>query len=235
VFTTIILAGLDDDPDAVPADGRTTTSSSAYLFLAALDADSTGVELIVVLDSIAVTYSRDYYQSGRQTERDGGDDSDDKNMDEAGSSSFSSSASVSRSSSSSFSSSSSSSCSDSHSDSGVDSSERRKAQSIAKVCRTMSLDWEYLVSVESGDTPVPLSSLHTIRLLASIARQDVDDLDTHAEDEGDAGSEESGVESLHMSSDESDTEERIEGRRELRRDSPECRRACRRVCLSACI
>jgi hypothetical protein len=39
VFTTIILAGLDDDPDAVLADGRTITSSSAYLFLTALDAD----------------------------------------------------------------------------------------------------------------------------------------------------------------------------------------------------
>ena len=43
VFTTIILAGLDEHPDAVLADGRTITSSSAYLFLAALDADSTGV------------------------------------------------------------------------------------------------------------------------------------------------------------------------------------------------
>jgi hypothetical protein len=39
VFTTIILAGLDEDPDAVLADGRTITSSAAYLFLAALDAD----------------------------------------------------------------------------------------------------------------------------------------------------------------------------------------------------
>jgi hypothetical protein len=42
-FTTIIFAGLDEDPDAVLADGRTITSSSAYLFLAALDADPTGV------------------------------------------------------------------------------------------------------------------------------------------------------------------------------------------------
>ena len=42
VFTTIILAGLDEDPDAVLADVRTITSFSAYLFLAALDADSTG-------------------------------------------------------------------------------------------------------------------------------------------------------------------------------------------------
>jgi hypothetical protein len=83
----------------------------------------------------------------------------------------------------------------------------------------MTLDWEYLVSVESGDTPVPISSLHTIRLHALIARQDVDDLDTLAEDERDAGSEESGVDSLHMSSDESDTEARIERRRERRRDS----------------
>ena len=66
---------------------------------------------------------------------------------------------------------------------------------------------------------MPLSSLHTIRLLASIARQAVDDLDTLAENERDAGSEESGVDSLHMSSDESDTEERIERRRERRRDS----------------
>ena len=47
VFSTIILAGLDEDPDAVLADGRTTTSSSAYLFLAAIDADST---FIAVLD-----------------------------------------------------------------------------------------------------------------------------------------------------------------------------------------
>jgi hypothetical protein len=39
VFTTIIFAGLDEDPDAVLADGRTITSSSAYLFLAALDPD----------------------------------------------------------------------------------------------------------------------------------------------------------------------------------------------------
>jgi hypothetical protein len=53
VFTTIFLAGLDEDPDAVLADGRTITSSSAYLFLAALDADSTGVEWIAVLDSIS--------------------------------------------------------------------------------------------------------------------------------------------------------------------------------------
>ena len=52
-----------------------------------------------------------------------------------------------------------------------------------------------------------------------IARQEVDHLDTFAEDERDAGSEESGVESLHMSSDESDPEERIERRRERRRDS----------------
>ena len=78
VFTTIILAGLDEDPDAVLADGRTITSSSAYLFLAALDADSTGVELIAVLDSIAATHSRDYFQSGRQAERQGGDGSDDR-------------------------------------------------------------------------------------------------------------------------------------------------------------
>ena len=42
----------------------------------------------------------------------------------------------------------------------------------------MTLDWVYLVSVESGDTPVPLSSLHTIRLFASIALQEVDHLDT---------------------------------------------------------
>jgi hypothetical protein len=63
VFTTIIPAGLDEDPDAALADGPTITSSSAYLFLTALDADSTGVELIAVLDSIAATHSRDFYQS----------------------------------------------------------------------------------------------------------------------------------------------------------------------------
>ena len=49
---------------------------------------------------------------------------------------------------------------------------------------------------------MPLSSLHTVRLLASIARQEGDHLTTLA----DAGSEESGLESLHTSSDESDTE-----------------------------
>ena len=134
-------------------------------------------------------------------------------MDEAVSSS------VSLSSSPSSSSSLSSSCSDSQSDSGVDSSERRKAESIAKVRRAMTLDWDYLVSVEYGDYPVPISSLHTVRLLALIARQEVDHLDTLAEDERDAGSEESGVESLYMSSDESDTKERIERRRQRRRDS----------------
>jgi hypothetical protein len=83
----------------------------------------------------------------------------------------------------------------------------------------MTLDWECLVAVEHGDYPVPISSLHTVRLLASIARQEVDHLDTLAEDERDAGPEDSGVESLHMSSDESDTEERIERRRERRRDT----------------
>ena len=77
VFSTIILAGLDEDPDAVLAARRTITSSSAYLFVAAVDADYTGAELIAVLDSIAATHSRDYYQSGRQTERERGDDSDD--------------------------------------------------------------------------------------------------------------------------------------------------------------
>jgi hypothetical protein len=77
-----------------------------------------------------------------------------------------------------------------------------------------------LVAVEYGDYAVPTSSLHTVRLLALIARQDVDDLDTLAEDERDAGSEKSGVDSLHMSSDESDTEERIEKRLERRRESP---------------
>ena len=65
VFTTIILAGLDEDPDDGLAHGRTITSSSAYLFLAVLDADSTGVELIAVLDMIAATHSRDYYQARR--------------------------------------------------------------------------------------------------------------------------------------------------------------------------
>ena len=133
-------------------------------------------------------------------------------MDEPGYSSSSSSASVSRSTSSSSSSASSSSCSDSHSNSGVDSSERRKAQSIAKVGRAMSLDCDYLVAVEYSDYTVPISSLHTVRLLALIARQDVDDLDILAEDERDAGSHESGVDSLHIPSDESDTEERIERR-----------------------
>jgi hypothetical protein len=205
VFTTIILAGLDEDPDAVLADGRTIPSSSAHLFLAAIDADSTGVELIAVLDSIAATHSRDYYKSGRHPEREGGDGNDDESMDEPGCSSSSSPASVSRSSPSSSSSSSSSPCSDSHSVSGVGSSERRKAQSIAKVRRAMTLKLEYLVSVEYGDYPVPISSLHTVRLLASISRQEVHHLDTLEEDERDAGSEESGVDSLHMSSDESDT------------------------------
>jgi hypothetical protein len=47
VFTTIILAELDEDPDAVLAARRAITSSSTYLFLAALDADST---FIAVLD-----------------------------------------------------------------------------------------------------------------------------------------------------------------------------------------
>ena len=75
------------------------------------------------------------------------------------------------------------------------------------------------MAVEYGDYPAPISSLHTARLLASIARQEVDDVDTLAEDEGDAGSEDSGVDSLHMSSDESDTKERIERRPERRRDS----------------
>ena len=83
----------------------------------------------------------------------------------------------------------------------------------------MTLDWEYLVAGEYGDFQMPISSVHAVRLLASIARQEVDHLDTFAEDERDAGSEESGVESLHMSSDESDPEERIERRRERRRDS----------------
>jgi hypothetical protein len=133
--------------------------------------------LIAVLDSIAATHSRDYYESGRQAAREGGDDSDDESMDEPGSSTHSLSSSPSSSSSS------SSACSDSHSDSGVDSSERRKAQSIAKVRRAMTLDWDYLVSVEYGDYPVPISSLHTVRLLASIARQEVDHLDTLAEDD----------------------------------------------------
>ena len=55
VFSTIILAHLDEDPEAVLVDGRTITSSSAYLFPDALDADSTGVELIAVLYSIAAT------------------------------------------------------------------------------------------------------------------------------------------------------------------------------------
>jgi hypothetical protein len=218
VFTTIFLAGLDEDPDAVLADGRAITSSSAYLILAALHADSTGVELIALLDSIDATHTRDYYQSGRQAEREGADGSEDESMDEPGSSS-SSSASVSRSSSSSSSSPSSSSCSDRHTDLGVDSSERRKEQSIAKVRRAMTVDWECLVAVEYGDYHVPMSSLHTVRLLASIARQERDHLDTLAEDERDAGSEESGVESLHMSSDESDPEKRTERRRERHRDS----------------
>jgi hypothetical protein len=76
-----------------------------------------------------------------------------------------------------------------------------------------------LAAVEYGYYPVPISFLHTVRLLASIARQEVDHLDTLAEDERDAGSEESGVESLHMSSDGPDPEERIERRRERHRDS----------------
>ena len=65
VFTTIIRAGLDEDPETDLVDGRTITSSSAYLFLAALDADSTCVELIAVLDGTAAAHSRDYFQSGR--------------------------------------------------------------------------------------------------------------------------------------------------------------------------
>jgi hypothetical protein len=32
----------------------------------------------------------------------------------------------------------------------------------------MTLDWEYLVSGETGDTPAPLSSLHTVRLLTRL-------------------------------------------------------------------
>ena len=75
------------------------------------------------------------------------------------------------------------------------------------------------MAVEYCDYPVPISSLYTVRLLASITRQDVDDLDILAEDKMDAGSDESGVDSLHMSSDESDPEERIERRGERHRDS----------------
>ena len=54
----------------------------------------------------------------------------------------------------------------------------------------MLLDWDYLVAVEYGDYSVPISPLHTVRLLASIARQEVDHLDTLADDERDAGHEE---------------------------------------------
>ena len=199
VFTTTILAGLDEDPDAVLADGRTTTCSTAFPFVAALDADSTNINVIASLDSVAATHET---QGGVEEESEQSIDDVDESLDDTSSSSVSASSST------------SSSCSDSHSDSRVDSSDRPNAQSIAKVRRAMSLDWEYLESLEYGDTPVPIQSLHTVRLLASIARQEVDHLDTLPEDERDAGSEVSGLESLHMSSDESDTEERVERRRE---------------------
>ena len=61
---------------------------------------------------------------------------------------------------------------------------------MGKVRSTMLLDWDYLVAVEYGDYSVPISPLHTVRLLASIARQEVDHLDTLADDERDAGHEE---------------------------------------------
>ena len=46
----------------------------------------------------------------------------------------------------------------------------------------MSLGWDYLVTVDSGDTPVPISSLHTVGLLALMTRHALDHLDTLAED-----------------------------------------------------
>jgi hypothetical protein len=58
---------------------------------------------------------------------------------------------------------------------------------MVKVRVATTLDWEYLVAVENGDYPVPISSLHTVRQLASIARQRVDHLDTLEEDERDVG------------------------------------------------
>ena len=54
-----------------------------------------------------------------------------------------------------------------------------------------------MVAIEYGDYPVPISSLHTVRLFASIARQEVDHLNKLADDESNAGSGESSVDSLH--------------------------------------
>ena len=51
--------------------------------------------MIAVLDRIAASHSRDYYQSGRQAAREGGDDNDDESMDDPGSCSSSASVSLS--------------------------------------------------------------------------------------------------------------------------------------------
>ena len=88
--------------------GRRAGRPSAILFLAALDADSTGVEVSAVPDS----------QAARQAEREGGDDDDDERMGDTRTSSSSSS--------------SSSSCFYSHKGSSADKRDRWTAETNVK-------------------------------------------------------------------------------------------------------
>ena len=72
----------------------------------------------------------------------------------------------------------------------------------------------FVETLPSADEPVDESASQraydplSVRLLASIARQEVDHLDTLAADEGDAGSEGSRLDSLSASLDEADTMDR---------------------------
>jgi hypothetical protein len=105
--------------------------------------------------------------------------------------------------------SSSSSSSSSSSDEDVGDSDSRSdsrawlASSLVDLEEAMTLDVELLGTLESANTLVALSSFRTIQLLATIARHELEGLD---DDELDAGSEESGPQSLNMSSDESESE-----------------------------
>ena len=89
---------------------------------------------------------------------------------------------------------------------------------MAMVRRAMTLDWEYLVAAATTRCPYhPSTRFACSRRLLDRKLITPTPLQKLRETQGQRRQ---GVESVHMSSDESDTEERTGRRRERRRDSP---------------
>jgi hypothetical protein len=223
VFCTVVLAGFDEDPDRVLEEDRAIMPPSMMLLFSSLLLFPDSLRLLAALfsqlpasEQSEIVQRLDDDERSRSSTDDSSDSVDEPSDSESDSTSPSSSSRSSATSSSSVDASLTLDASSDDSESDVDALlDRRIERSLRVLDRAIGLDYVSLDAVADPTLPVRLGSLRFVHILASIARSTWDPAPPNDSDDDDAGagSEEEGVESLHMSTDEDEDEDESDDER----------------------